>query len=133
MILGGYDYLRLKGILERLRESPRAAHCQLAVLGAKLEEAEVVTPELVPQTAVSLSSRVRFTDLNTGRQQVYTVVFPAEADIGREKVSVLSPIGTALIGAVAGEVVECQSPLGVSRLRVEEVLYQPEAAGFFFV
>jgi regulator of nucleoside diphosphate kinase len=46
---------------------------------------------------------------------------------------VLSPIGIALIGSKAGEVVECQAPLGMVRLRVEEVLFQPEAAGYFFV
>jgi len=133
MILSEYDFLRLKGILERLRESPRADHRQLAVLEAKLAAATVMSPEFVPDNAVTLNSKVRYTNLDTGEERVYTIVFPAEADIEREKVSVFSPIGTALIGAAAGDVVECQAPLGVSRLRVEEVLFQPEAAGYFFV
>ena len=133
MILSEYDFLRLKGILERLRDSPRADHRQLSVLEAKLAAANVVPPEFMPEDAVSLSSKVRYTNLDTGEERVYTVVFPAEADIGRERVSVLSPIGTALIGAVAGDVVDCQAPLGVSSLRVEEVLFQPEAAGYFYV
>jgi regulator of nucleoside diphosphate kinase len=87
----------------------------------------------MPENAVTLNSKVRFTNLDTGQEKVYSVVFPAEADVGREKVSVLSPIGTALLGAVAGDVADCQTPLGESSLRVEEVLFQPEAAGYFFV
>ena len=103
------------------------------MLEAKLAAAAVMPPEFVPENAVTLNSKVRFTNLDTGEDRVYTVVFPAEADIEREKVSVLSPIGTALIGAAAGDLVDCQAPLGVSSLRVEEVLFQPEAAGYFFV
>ena len=133
MILSEYDFLRLKGMLDRLRESPRADHGQLSVLEAKLAAATVLPPEFLPENAVTLSSKVRYTNLDTAEEKVYTVVFPAEADIEHEKVSVLSPIGTALIGAAAGDVVECRAPLGVSRLRVEEVLFQPEAAGYYFV
>jgi regulator of nucleoside diphosphate kinase len=133
MILSEYDFLRLKGILERLRESPQADNRQLSVLEAKLAAATVVPPEFLREDAVSLNSKVRFTDLKACRQWVYTVVFPAESDIEREKVSVLSPIGLALLGAKAGEVVDCQASLGLLRLRVEEVLFQPEAAGYFFV
>ena len=94
---GAHDPQRVR--LERLRDSPRADHCQLAVLEAKLAAATVLPPEFAPENAVTLSSKVR----------------------------------TALIGAAAGDVVDCQAPLGVSSLRVEEVLFQPEAAGYFFV
>ena len=133
MILSEYDFRRLKGILERLRESSRAEHRLLSVLEAKLAAAAVVPPEYLPEDAVSLNSKLRFKDLRSRKQQVCTLVFPAEADMSRGKVSVLSPLGIALIGAKAGEVVDCQAPLGLLRLRVEEVLFQPEAAGYFFV
>jgi regulator of nucleoside diphosphate kinase len=60
---------------------------------------------------------------------VFTLVFPAEADYERGRLSVLAPIGMALLGYRAGETVEWKVPSGVRRLKIEQVLYQPEAAG----
>jgi regulator of nucleoside diphosphate kinase len=59
---------------------------------------------------------------------VYTVVFPMEADIGTKRISVLAPIGTALIGYRAGDMIEWATPGRTRRLQVEAVLFQPEAA-----
>jgi regulator of nucleoside diphosphate kinase len=62
---------------------------------------------------------------------VLRLVFPSEADFDRGRVSILAPIGTALIGYRVGDTVEWKVPSGRRRLRIEEVLYQPEAAGDF--
>jgi len=76
-----------------------------------------------------MNSQVRIRDLEAGRVMVYTLVFPQDADASQGKISVLAPIGTALLGYRVGDMIECKVPAGVKRLRVEEVLYQPEAAG----
>jgi regulator of nucleoside diphosphate kinase len=58
-------------------------------------------------------------------------VYPDDADVNDGKLSVLAPLGTALLGASVGDVVEFRTPGGVRRLKVERILYQPEAAGDF--
>jgi regulator of nucleoside diphosphate kinase len=56
-------------------------------------------------------------------------VFPTEADFAEGKISVLAPIGTAILGYKQGDTIEWSVPSGLRRLKVEEILYQPEAAG----
>jgi regulator of nucleoside diphosphate kinase len=80
-----------------------------------------------PPDVVTLHSTVRIRDLDTGRSVVYTVVFPTEADTAQRRISVLAPIGTALIGYRVGDVIEWATPGGERRLRVEAALFQPEA------
>ena len=75
-----------------------------------------------------MKSRVRVLDLSNGRELVYQIVFPGEADLRRNRISVLAPIGMALLGRAVGGVVEWQVPSGMRRLLILEVEYQPEAA-----
>ena len=98
-------------------------------LEGELERAEVVTPQDIPTDAITMHSRVRLRDLSSGKELTYSLVFPNEADVDQGKISVLAPIGTALIGYRVGDIIEWEVPSGLRRLKVEEVLYQPEAAG----
>jgi regulator of nucleoside diphosphate kinase len=100
-------------------------------LEEELERAEVVAPEEIPPDVITMNSRVRLTDLERGETLEYTLVFPHEADYDAGKISILAPIGTALLGYRVGHVIEWPVPAGVRRLRVEAILYQPEAAGDF--
>ena len=75
-----------------------------------------------------MNSTVRLRDLETGEEETYTLVYPDEADIGENKLSVLAPVGTALLGYRAGDVVEWPVPAGVRRFRIEEVVSQPRGA-----
>jgi regulator of nucleoside diphosphate kinase len=76
-----------------------------------------------------MNSRVKVKDLNSGRVTTYQIVFPGEADIAKNRISVLAPIGTGLLGYSAGTTIEWQVPSGMRRFRILEVEYQPEAAG----
>ena len=76
-----------------------------------------------------MNSMVRLKDVDTGEDVIYTLVFPHDADIHHKKISILAPIGTALIGYRAGDIIEWNVPAGVKRLKIEKILYQPEAAG----
>ena len=98
-------------------------------LEAELDRAEVVAAENIPQDVVTMNSQVRVLDLDARKETVYTLVFPPDADISKNRISVVAPIGTALLGYRVGDVIEWQVPAGVKRLRVEEILYQPEAVG----
>jgi regulator of nucleoside diphosphate kinase len=101
----------------------------LWLLRQELEDAEVVTSEEIPADVVTMNSRVRIKDLDSGREAIYVLVFPRDADVAQGRISVLAPIGTAIIGYRAGDVIVWAVPAGQKRLKVQEVLYQPEAAG----
>ena len=93
----------------------------------KLKCAAIVTPKSVPATTVTMNSRVRFKNLDTGRQSVYTLVFPDESDISKNKISIKAPMGVALLGHMVGDIIKCDVPHGVSYLKIIDVEYQPEA------
>lgn len=85
----------------------------------------------VPPDVITMNSRVKLQDLDSGDEMIYTLVYPSDADTGQNRISILAPIGTALIGYRVGDIVEWKVPSGVKRLKVEEILYQPEASGDF--
>lgn len=104
-------------------------HEYLRKLEHELDSAETVSPAEVPGDVITMRSKVRLRDLDTGDEMIYTLVFPSEAKFDEGKISVLAPVGTAMLGYRAGSRIEWQVPSGLRRLKVEEVLYQPEAAG----
>ncbi len=88
-------------------------------------------PERIPPDVVTMNSRVVLRDLDSDETMTYTLVFPKDADIGAGAISVLAPVGTAIIGYAVGAVIEWPVPGGIRRIRIEQILYQPEAAGDF--
>ena len=97
-------------------------------LDGELRRARVVPRSNLPRDVVSMNSTVRLRDLETREEETYTLVYPADADIGENKLSVLAPVGTALLGYRTGDVVEWPVPAGVSRFRIEEVVSRPRSA-----
>ena len=121
------DHKRLRPLIESLKGTRDDLHA----LETELEQASVVPPTDVPRDVITMNSKARLRDLETGEEMIYTLVFPDNASIDQGKISVVAPIGTAMLGQRAGDEFEWQVPAGPVRLRVEEVLYQPEAAGHF--
>lgn len=101
----------------------------LRMLKEELEQAQIVASDEIPGDVVTMNSRVRLKDLDSGRESIYVLVFPRDADVAQGRISVLAPIGTAIIGYRAGDVIVWSVPAGERRFRLEEILYQPEAAG----
>ncbi len=99
-------------------------------LEAELARATVVKSTEIPPDAVTMNSRVVFEDTETRVTKTVTLVYPADADAAAGRISVLAPVGSALLGLSVGQVIEWPVPSGKRRkLRIIEVLYQPEAAG----
>lgn len=98
-------------------------------LSRKLEKAEKVDPSGVSPDVVTMNTRVRVTDLDSGDSAVYTIAWPGQADPAEMRVSVFAPIGQALLGARVGAEVRVRVPAGQRRLRIDKIVYQPEAAG----
>lgn len=122
------DRERLLNLIESLRRSWRDQQ-HLDMLEHELDRAKIVPAGKIPDNVVTMNSRVRVTDLRTDKEMIYQVVFPRDADADKNMISVLAPIGTALLGYEVGSEVEWITPGGVRHLRVEAVEYQPEAAG----
>ena len=123
------DYQRLNGLIEITRERNGADREYLNKLEAELDRAEIVNAKDIPADVITMRSRVRLKDLVSGEANVYSLVFPTEADSNEGKISILAPIGTAILGYKRGDTIEWPVPSGLRRLKVDKVLYQPEAAG----
>ena len=130
LVITEADFDRLKALMDSPRY--RSIHAmRLASLQEELNHSKVFHAENVPRNVVTMHSRVRVWDLGAEESDTYTLVYPADADIEEGKVSVLAPLGLALLGARVGQVVEFDAPAGLRRLRIQKILYQPEAAGDF--
>jgi regulator of nucleoside diphosphate kinase len=101
----------------------------LQELSDELDQADLLRPEEIPNDVITMNSTFRLQNLDNGEEAVYSLVFPADADSLRGKISVLAPIGTAVLGYRAGDTLEWDVPAGLKRLTVKEIVYQPEAAG----
>jgi regulator of nucleoside diphosphate kinase len=124
------DLERLTKLIEVTKESDNGGNLEyLNKLEEELDRADVVEPKDVPLDVITMRSTVRLKDLSTGEEMVFSLVFPTGANLDEGKISVLAPIGTAMLGYRRGDVIEWEVPSGVRRLKVEQVLYQPESAG----
>ena len=122
------DYEKLQRLIEGMRTTGSFDKKYLNMLAEELDHAEVVEPEAVPPNVVTMNSEVRLKDLDSGQSIVYRLVFPAQAR-RENSISVLAPIGMAMLGYQVGDIIEWPVPRGIRRLKVLEVLFQPEAAG----
>ncbi|OQA23647.1 MAG: Regulator of nucleoside diphosphate kinase [Chloroflexi bacterium ADurb.Bin360] len=124
-----FDRRRLAELLDELHRTGYTNREALQDLEGELSRAVVVAPQDVPPDVITMNSQARLYDLDAEEELVFTLVFPEDANLAEDKVSVLAPIGMAMLGYRVGDVFEWQVPAGISRLKVLEILYQPEAAG----
>ena len=126
-----FDLARLRELLKvgiSFKERDRE---YLESLRNELDRARIVEPTALPDDVVTMNSRVRLKDMETGEEKNYSLVFPSEADMTQNKISILAPIGTAILGYRACDTVDWQVPTGRRTVRIQEILYQPEAAGHY--
>lgn len=122
------DHEKLTQLLNGVRQRRFRDLAHVEQLDGELDRARVVSAQEIPPDVVTMNSEVALRDLDTGEELVLTLVFPHEANVDQRKVSVLAPLGTAVLGYRAGDVIEWQVPAGTRRLQVERVLFQPEAS-----
>ncbi|MDD2310846.1 MAG: nucleoside diphosphate kinase regulator [Desulfuromonadaceae bacterium] len=126
-----FDVERLEVLIENANRRSSRDGKYLEELEQELTKAEVVTPAGIPPDVITMNSRVSLQDMDSGEDLVYTLVFPGDADVESGKISVLAPIGTAMIGYRTGDRITWAVPGGVKNLKVKKILYQPESAGDF--
>ena len=125
------DKQRLEELINVAHDFGSSGREDLISLVKELAKARVVTSEKVPPDVVTMNSKVVLRDLSSSETIHYTLVFPKDANIDEGAISVLAPVGTAILGYRVGDEIEWQVPSGLRRLKIEEILYQPEAAGDF--
>jgi len=124
------DLARLRKLIEAARDSGVDSNTPyMNKLEDELDRANIVDPKEIAMDAITMRSKVRLKDLESSKEMIYSLVFPNEADVDEGRISVLAPIGTAMIGYRVGDIIEWEVPSGLRRLKVEGVLYQPEASG----
>jgi len=124
------DRERLLKLINEEREFGKGRNREcLKDLEQELNRANIVEPESIPADSITMNSKVLLKDLDTGEETTYTLVYPEDVNLAENKISVLAPIGTAILGFREGDVIDWKVPAGTVKLRVEKILYQPEAAG----
>jgi regulator of nucleoside diphosphate kinase len=114
------DYAKLRLLLSTaLYSSTRSAALQK--LREELDRAAIIDPAAFPAGVVTMDSTVSFEDLETGENEEYTITFPERADVDLKRMSILAPIGTALIGCRVGDIVTWSTPGGLRKLKVRSV------------
>lgn len=123
------DKERLQKLMNEAKEFTPGSKEYLRNLERELNRAKVVASEKIPHNVITMNSKVLLKDLDSGEEMIYTLVYPSEANLIENKISVLAPIGTAILGFREGAIITWEVPDGLVRLEVEKILYQPEAAG----
>ena len=121
------DHKRLMRLIEDALNGVTEQSNSLRSLQVELARATVVNAEELPRDVVTMRSRVLI--MLDDEEKEITLVYPNEANLSTGKISILSPVGTAIIGYRVGDVVNWLTPGGLKRIRIKKVLYQPEASG----
>jgi len=98
-------------------------------LEQELTNANVVTSQEIPKDVITMNSKILLRDVDSNEEMEYLLVYPSEANLVEDKISILAPVGTAILGYREGDIIEWKVPDGIINLKVEKILYQPEAAG----
>lgn len=126
IVISSLDLERIEALLERM---PPTQAAQYQALRGELDRADVLEPADIPADVVTMNSVVTFKDDDSGDELTISLVYPAGAGVPGT-VSILAPVGSALLGLKVGQPIEWPTPDGRRRqLRVLEIEYQPEASG----
>ena len=128
-ILKKLDYLRIQKHIREARMKKTIEAVEAEKLVNELESATLLDPQEIPADVVTMNSVVKISFADEGRQQEFRTVYPDEADFRAKKVSIFSPVATALIGFRVGDLIEWMVPGGLKKIRIDGISYQPEAAG----
>lgn len=131
LILNRVDYTRIYKSIDIARRQNKIGINEAENLINELHSAEVVEPQDVPGDVVTMNSVVRISFLNTSKSVQFRIVYPDLANIKENKISIFSPVATALIGYKVTDEIEWLVPSGPTKIRIDEIIYQPEAAGDF--
>jgi len=125
-IIARSDFEMLEQLLHHDSTRGLADDAVIAALTARLRQAVYLDEGDMPTTVVTMHSIVLLSDIDSGETEEFTLVYPDEADILHGKLTVLAPIGLAVLGSRVGETLSVPVPSGERRLDIADILYQPQ-------
>lgn len=123
-----YDYTRLKSMIQEYTKTNKLDTNIKDLLG-EIERAQKVDSDTIPSNYVTMNSIFELKKMEELDFQQFRLVFPEDADIDNDKISVLAPIGTAVLGYKVGDIIKWKVPDGENLFQITNILYQPEANG----
>lgn len=123
------DYARILKCIQDGKERKTINATEAETLLNELHAAKIVEPFEVPDDIVTMNSIVRIKFLKTGKDIKFQIVYPDQANMKENKISIFSPVATALIGYKVSDEIDWMVPSGMTKIRIEEIIYQPEAEG----
>lgn len=127
------DYVRLCNLITSLKQSKNGELKNISVLAEEIARAERVDPKQISPEIVTMNSMVEIMDLDTSKSLVVKLVYPIDADFKKGNVSILSLVGSALLGYKAGSKISFEVPLGKKEMIIKKIIYQPESNGVFTI
>lgn len=124
-----HDYTMLAQMVQTLRLIKSVDSRYLRFLGEELQSASIIDSNCISQDFVTMNSVIEALFLDTGKKMQLQLAYPADADFSKGLISVLSPLGCALLGYREGDTISFEAPAGTVSVLVEGVIYQPEAHG----
>lgn len=112
------DAHRLRRLLTAAHQRPGSDSLNLQRLEAELDRARIVPESELPADVITMNSTVEVEDLDDGERSVFTLVFPELADVSQGRISVLAPLGMAMLGYRVGDSIEWPGPVGTLHVRV---------------
>ena len=123
------DYSRILASINDAKSRKSISVKEAETLMNELNSAQIVDPQDVPVDIVTMNSIVKVSFLNTKKVTQFQIVYPDQANIKENKISIFSPVATALIGYKVSDEIEWIVPSGLTKIRIDEIIYQPEASG----
>ena len=125
------DYTRIYKAITDAKNSKTINSNEAEKLLSELSKAEIVPSEKIDNDVVTMNSEVKLFFENTQKEQSFKIVYPQDSNLKENKISIFSPIATALIGYKIGDEIEWIVPGGMTKIKIVDLIYQPEVAGDF--
>lgn len=129
IIVTQLDYERLSTLIENMRGNKNIDQIYIRYLNMELQRAQKVDSSVITPDFVTMNSVINVKFTETDKSMDLRLVYPQKADFSKGLISVLSPLGCALLGYKEGDIVEFKAPKGIQTVKIEKVIFQPEANG----
>lgn len=129
LIINKNDYSRIHQCITTAKQNNSIKKEEAEKLASELKNAKLVEPKEIPGDVVTMNSVVKIHFQNSKEQMEFTLVYPKDANVKERKISIFSAVACALIGYRVGDEIEWQLPSGMTKIVIDEIIYQPEAAG----
>lgn len=127
IIVTAPDHAELSSVITVAGKMSGRVRWELRLLENELKRARIVAPDEVPPDVITMNTRAELLDPDSGERVELTLVLPTDENINDGKISVLAPLGTAMLGYRVGDEFEWHVPYGIRRLKVTRIHFQPEA------